>query len=270
MTRPAHVLVTGASSGIGAALARALAARGESLLLSARRLERLEALAAELRRDHGVAVQVLACDLARPAAIQELRAELARRGLSLKGLVNSAGFGLRGSVETLDPAQLEALLRVTLQATVELTTSVLPELAQHPEGMILNVASLAGLVPGLAGSAVYSASKAFVIRFSQALAAEQGPEGIRVMVLCPGYVRTEFHAVLGVQDQMQNMPNWFWMEADELARCALHALDGRAVVVVPGLWNQFIVLLAKLLPEAQARALGRRFSRRYRRPAEAA
>ncbi|MFO0016150.1 MAG: SDR family NAD(P)-dependent oxidoreductase [Synechococcaceae cyanobacterium] len=214
MAQPASILVTGASSGIGAALARGLAARGEPLVLSARRLDRLDSLAEELARRHGVAVQVVACDLARPDAVQALRAELRQRQIQLKGWVNSAGFGLRGPVESTDTAQLEALLRLTVQSMVELTSALLPELAQHPDAKILNVASLAGLVPGLAGSAIYSASKAFVIRFSQALAAEQGSHGVRVMVLCPGYVRSEFHAVLGVEDQMRGMPGWMWMEAD--------------------------------------------------------
>lgn len=267
MSEAAFTLVTGASSGIGAALARGLAARGEPLVLTARRRERLEALAAELSRDHGVAVQAVPCDLAQAGAVQALRAELERRGLAIKGLVNSAGFGLRGGVESIDPAQLEALLRVSVQSLVELTTALLPQLAQHPDAIILNVASLAGLVPGLAGSAVYSASKAFVIRFSQSLAAEQSPQGVRVLVLCPGYVRSEFHAVLGVEDQMRGMPSWFWMEADDLARCALRALEGRAVVMVPGWWNRLIALLATLLPEPLARELGRRFSRRYRQAA---
>lgn len=267
MAQPASMLVTGASSGIGAALARGLAARGEPLVLTARRLDRLDALAAELRRAHGVPVHTLPCDLSRPSAVQALLAELEQRDIAIKGLVNSAGFGVRGPVESLDPQQLEALLRVTVQSMVELTTRLLPQLAQHPDAQLLNVASLAGLVPGLAGSAVYSASKAFVIRFSQSLAAEQGREGVRVMVLCPGYVHSEFHAVLGVEDQMRGLPSWFWMEADDLARSALKALDGQAVVVVPGLWNQLIAGLSAFLPEPLARELGRRFSRRYRQPA---
>ena len=109
-------------------------------------------------------------------------------------------------------------MRVSVQSLVELTTALLPQLAQSPDAKILNVASLAGLVPGLAGSAVFSASKAFVIRFSQSLAAEQSLQGVRLLVLCPGYVRSEFHAVLGVEDQMSGMPSWFRMEADDLAR----------------------------------------------------
>jgi short-subunit dehydrogenase len=263
------MLVTGASSGIGAALARGLAARGEPLALTARRLDRLDALAGELRRAHGVTVQTLPCDLSRPDAVPALLAELERRDIAIKGLVNSAGFGVRGPVESLDPQHLEALLRVTVHSMVELTTGLLPQLAQHPDAQLINVASLAGLVPGLAGSAVYSASKAFVIRFSQALAAEQGNHGVRVMALCPGYVRSEFHAVLGVEDQMRGMPGWMWMEADALARHALNAVAGRAVVVVPGWTNQLIALLAQSLPEPLARQLGRRFSQRYRQPAPA-
>jgi short-subunit dehydrogenase len=264
-TAPAFILITGASSGIGAALARAFAERGEALVLTARRLERLEALAAELRQAHGVAVEIVPCDLAKPGAAAALHAEVRRRGLPLKGLVNNAGFGLRGDFEALDPLAVQRMLQVLVQAVVELSQSTLPEIGRQPDGFLLNVASLAGVVPGLAGSALYSACKAFLIRFSQSLAAEQGEHGVRVLVLCPGYVHTEFHAQLGAQERINNLPGWFWMEADELARRSLRALDGQAVVVVPGLWNQAIALLARLLPEPLGRWLSRRFSRRYRR-----
>lgn len=194
---PASILITGASSGIGVALARAFAQRGEALVLTARRVERLEALAAELRQAHGVAVEIAPCDLAQPGAAAGLHADLGRRGLSLKGLVNNAGFGLRGDFEALDPLEAQRMLQVLVQAVLELSRITLPEIGRQPDGFLLNVASLAGLVPGLAGSALYSACKAFLIRFSQALAAEQGADGVRVLVLCPGYVRTEFHAQLG-------------------------------------------------------------------------
>ncbi|MFN9619463.1 MAG: SDR family NAD(P)-dependent oxidoreductase [Synechococcaceae cyanobacterium] len=264
-TAPAFILITGASSGIGAALARAFAARGEALVLTARRLERLEALAAELRQLHGVAVEIVPCDLAQPGAAACLHAELQRRGLPLKGLVNNAGFGLRGDFEALDPREAQRMLQVLVQAVVELSQIALPEIGRQPDGFLLNVASLAGVVPGLAGSALYSACKAFLIRFSQSLAAEQGEHGVRVLVLCPGYVHTEFHAQLGAQERIKQLPGWFWMEADDLARRCLRALDGQAVVVVPGLWNQAIALLARLLPEPLGRWLSRRFSRRYRR-----
>jgi short-subunit dehydrogenase len=269
VAEPAFILITGASSGIGAALARALARRGKALVLTARRLERLEALAQQLRQDHGVAVEIVPCDLARPGAASDLQAALQHKGLRLQGLVNNAGFGLRGDFDQLTSEQRQQMLQVMLQALLELSQHFLPELSQHPEAFILNVASLAGLVPGLAGSALYSASKAFVIRFSQSLAAEQAEAGVRVMVLCPGYVRTEFHAQLGVQERINKLPGWFWMEADDLAERALLALVGRDVVVVPGIWNQMIALLARLLPEPLARQLGRAFSRRYRRPTDA-
>lgn len=262
---PAYVLITGASSGIGAALARAFAARGEALVLTARRVPRLEALAVELRKAHGVAVEIAPCDLAQPGAAACLHAELQRRALPLKGLVNNAGFGLRGDFEALDRGEAQRMLQVLVQAVVELSQITLPEIGRHPDGFLLHVASLAGLVPGLAGSALYSACKAFLIRFSQSLAAEQGADGVRVLVLCPGYVRTEFHAQLGAQERINRLPAWFWMEADDLARRSLRALDGQAVVVVPGLGNQAIALLARLLPEPLARTISRRFSRRYRR-----
>jgi short-subunit dehydrogenase len=272
LTNPAEAttcaLITGASSGIGAALARqmapSLAGRKTTLVLTARRWERLEKLAAELQERHGLAVVPIAVDLARPDGVRQLLGELRRRRLTVHTLVNNAGFGLRGDFEDVPWQEAEAMLQLMVVACAELCHAVLPAMRGSGGGRILNVASLAGLVPGLPGSTLYSACKAFLIRFSQSLALENRPHGIRVMVVCPGYVRTEFHAVLGVQERMERLPGLFWMEADELARRMLAALEGERVVVVPGLVNKAIASLARLLPEAAASSLSSSFSRRYR------
>lgn len=269
---PAHrrcTLITGASSGIGLALARALAAepgqRGRPLVLTARRLERLEQLAAELEAAHGLTVHCIALDLAHPDGARQLLAELASRQLSVHTLVNNAGFGLGGRFAQQPAAPLEALLQLQIQACVQLCHGVLPAMEANAEGRILQVASLAGLTPGLPGSCLYSASKAFLIRFSQSLALESRPRGIRVMALCPGYVRSEFHAVLGVEEQMrQRLPGLLWMDAPQLAERALQALQGRRSVVVPGGINRLIALLLRLLPDALGARLTGGFSRRYR------
>jgi short-subunit dehydrogenase len=263
-------LVTGASSGIGAALARALAQdsgrSGAPLVLVARRLDRLEALAADLRQEHGLEVECLAMDLAEPQAPWCLLRQLQQRRLTVHTLVNNAGFGLGGHLARVPWSRAEAMLQLMVTTCVALCHGVLPAMQSAGSGRILNVASLAGLVPGLPGSALYSASKAFLIRFTQSLALENREDGVRVMALCPGYVHTEFHAVLGVEERMRrNLPGLLWMEADDLAQRALTALDGRRTVVVPGLCNRLIATLTRWLPEGPAGRLTTAFSRRYRR-----
>lgn len=258
-------LITGASSGIGEALARALAARAEPLVLTARRQDRLEALGAELRQRQGIEVITLPADLATPTGVSELLAAIESSGLEIDGLVNNAGFGLRGDFHTQRWEQAEAMLQLMVSAPVQLTGALLPAMRTRGRGRIVNVASLAGLVPGLPGSTLYSASKAFLIRFSQSLAAENQSHGIQVMALCPGHVRSEFHAVLGVEERMKKLPGLFWMDAGELAEHTLQALDQQRMVVVPGRVNQLIAALARLLPDQAAGALSGAFSRRYRR-----
>lgn len=261
---PAVCLITGASSGIGAALAEQFAARGHHLVLTARRRERLEALATGLHRRHGVAVTVISCDLADPGGVDSLLAELHSLGLEVTTLINNAGFGLRGDFAGSDWSRDAAMLQLMLMAPARLCHQLLPPMLARGSGTIINVASLAGLVPGLPGSTLYSATKAFLIRFSQSLAAETAPAGLRVLAVCPGYVRSEFHAVLGVEERMQRLPGLFWMDAGELARRIGRALDRRTVVQVPGLINGLIALLARLLPEAVAVRISAGFSRRYR------
>lgn len=258
------VLITGASSGIGAALARQLAQEGRPLLLTARRLARLEAVAAELRQRHGLQVHTLAADLAHPTGAAALLRQLAERGLAVHTLINNAGFGLRGGFLQAPLPQLDAMLQLMVQTPVQLCHGLLPAMQRYGAGRILNVASLAGLVPGLPGSTLYSASKAFLIRFSQSLAAEERQSGVRVLALCPGYVRSEFHAVLGVEERMRRLPGVMWMASDQLAAEALRALAGEQVVVVPGAVNRLIAALAHWLPDSSAARLSAAFSRRYR------
>jgi hypothetical protein len=264
----ACTLITGASSGIGAALARQLAPRligtGGTLVLTARRLDRLEALAADLGDRHGIPVVAVAADLARPGGARQLLADLRRQGFTVQTLVNNAGFGLRGDFAAVPWEQAAAMLQLMVVACAELCHAVLPGMQRSGGGRIVNVASLAGLVPGLPGSTLYSACKAFLIRFSQSLALESRPHGVRVMVVCPGYVHTEFHAVLGVEERMRRLPGVFWMEADDLARRTLEAIEGEQVVLVPGAVNRVIAALARLLPEGAANGLSASFSRHYR------
>jgi short-subunit dehydrogenase len=263
------VLITGASSGIGAALARRLAptlAGGDApLVLTARRLERLEALAAELAHRHAIRVETISADLAQAGGAKVLLKVLQQRQLAVHTLINNAGFGLRGTFEAVAWPQAEAMLQLMVGSCAELCHALLPAMQRAGSGRIVNVSSLAGLVPGLPGSTLYGACKAFLIHFCQSLALENRDRGVRVMALCPGYVHSEFHAVLGVEERMrQRLPGLLWMNADELADRTVTALEGSRPVVVPGAVNRLIAGLADLLPEPATNALSTAFSRRYR------
>lgn len=242
-------LVTGASAGIGAAFARELAARGASLVLSARRMDRLDALAAELREKHGVRCECIAADLADPSAVQTLCVEIERRCIAVDILINNAGYGVPGSF--LTPAwQTHAdFFRVLMTAPCELVYRLLPGMRQRGYGRILNIASLAGHVPGSAGHTLYGASKAFLIRFSQSLALENAGAGVNVCAVCPGFTYSEFHDVTGTRGIVSKMPKWMWMDADEVVRSGLDAVERGEIVHVTGRVNRAIKSLFKLLPD---------------------
>ena len=207
---------------------------------------------------------MIALDLASADGADQLLAAIAGRGLWVRTLVNNAGFGLRGDFTANGWSRAEAMLQLMVVAPARLCHGLLPAMQARGEGVILNVASLAGLIPGLPGSTLYSASKGFLIRLSQSLAAENRGRGVRVLALCPGYVRSEFHSTLGVQERMQRLPGLFWMEADDLAARVLTALEGQGAVLVPGGLNRSIAALARLLPDSVAGRLSAAFSRRYR------
>lgn len=247
-----YALVTGASAGIGAAFARELAARGQALVLTARRADRLEALAAELQARHGVDAQCVPCDLARPDAPQRLCEEIERRGLAVDTLVNNAGYGVTGSFLSRDWPTHADFIQVMMTAPTELCHRLLPGMRERGSGRIVNVASLAGLIPAPAGHTLYAASKAYLIKFSQALALENRAHGIRVCALCPGFTYSEFHDVNGARELLASMPKWLWMEAEPVVRETLAALDRGEIVHVTGGVNRAIKRLFKLLPDRLA------------------
>jgi uncharacterized protein len=266
VTAPPRItsLVTGASAGIGAAFAHALAARGHDLILTARRLDRLDALAAELRRAHGVTVTTIAADLAAPDAAAALAAAMDARGLQVDWLVNNAGYGVPGTFDASDWPRHQAFLRVLLEVPTELVWRLLPALRSRGYGRIINVASLAGLVPAPAGHTLYGATKAYLIKVSQALAAENEDRDIRVLALCPGFTRSEFHDVTGTRSMMDRMPRWIWQSTEAVVAEALAALDANRIVHVTGRLNRALAAGVKLLPERLAMGLMRREGRRYR------
>lgn len=257
-------LVTGASAGIGAAFARALAARGHDLALTARRSGRLETLAAELRQQHASTVTVLPADLADPAAPAALCEELARRGLAVDWLINNAGYGVPGGFVAGDWHTHAEFLQVLLTAPVELAWRLLPGMRERGYGRIVNVASLAGHVPGTAGHTLYAPAKAFLIKFSQGLALESRGCGVHVCALCPGFTYSEFHDVTGTRALMNKLPGFMWQRADEVVAEGMEAVERGEAVHVTGRVNRAIKSMFKLMPDRLAFRLSARQARRYR------
>ncbi|GAB2606622.1 SDR family NAD(P)-dependent oxidoreductase [Pseudactinotalea suaedae] len=202
MPRPDYpsqtVIITGASSGIGASFARALAARGANLILVARRRDRLEALASELERAHGVTVTPIALDLTSPTAGAELKAAVLAAGCTPTSLINNAGFGTFGEFQDEDPARLADEIAVDVSALVQLSSAFLPTLVAGG-GFLINVASMAAYTP-TPRMAVYGAAKAFVLSFTESLWAELRGSGVTAFALSPGATSTEFNAVVGTDD----------------------------------------------------------------------
>ena len=247
------VLITGASAGIGAALARVCAARGHDLILTARREGPLQALAEELAAAHGVAASVVVADLAEPEAPARLVEAIAARDLSVDGLINNAGFSRTTGFLATDPADHAAMIRVMLSAPVELSRLVLPGMVARGWGRVLNVASLAGQMPATGGDTLYGPIKSFLIKASQGLWLETQGTGVHVTALCPGYTYTEFHDVNGSRDQVSAAyPKWMWMDADRVARIGWDAVEANRPRVTPGAANNVLAALGGLLPDALA------------------
>jgi short-subunit dehydrogenase len=238
-------LITGASAGIGAALARVFAAHGHELVLVARRQERLAALAAEITAAGGAPPTVLSVDLERRDAVGRIAEELAARGLDVANVVNNAGFGLIGPAAGLSRDEQLGMVDVNVRALTELSLAFVDGLTRH-RGGILNVASVVAFMPG-PGMAVYYASKAFVLSFSEALHQEMAGRGIRVTALCPGPVPTEFQARAGLRsgDRMQDLLS---LSAARVAQIGYEGFMRGRRVVVAGLGNRMIVFLLRLVP----------------------
>jgi uncharacterized protein len=249
---PTWALVTGASAGIGAAFARELAKRGNAIVLTARRLGRLEAVAAELRASYGVHVECIPADLADPQAPRILCEEIQRRGIAIDTLVNNAGYGVTGSFTVPSWQTHTDFLQVMITAPCELVYKLLPAMQQRNSGRIINIASLAGMVPGSAGHTLYGAVKSFLIKFSQSLGLENIAHGVKVCAVCPGFTYSEFHDVTGTRSLVSKMPKWLWMSAEEVARTGLDATDRGEIVYVTGRVNRAIKGLLKLIPDRLA------------------
>ncbi len=262
---PRWALVTGASAGIGTAFARELAMRGVSLVLTARRTERLEALAEEFTSRYGIRVECIAADLADSTAPQTLCSEIDRRGIAIDWLINNAGYGLGGHYPAQPWSAHAQFLQVMVKAPCHLAYLLLPGMQQRGYGRIINVASLAGLIPGSAGHTMYAASKAFLIKFSQSLALENTASGVRVCAVCPGFTYSEFHDVTGTRGIVSKMPKWMWLSAEEVARLGLDAVERGEIVYVTGRVNRAIKALTKLLPDRMALRMVQKRSKNFRK-----
>jgi uncharacterized protein len=258
-------LVTGASSGIGLAFASVLAERGYNVILTARRQDRLERIAADLSQRHNVRTFVVPGDLTATDAPERLVHAIARRSLVVDMLVNNAGYGVPGSYAGTTWTAQRDFLQVMVVALAELTHRLLPGMIERRWGRIINVASLAGLLPGVAGHTLYAASKAFVIAFSESLALETERHGVNVTASCPGFTLSEFHDVTGTREQVNRLPKFMWLDADRVARSSYDAVMAGIPVYVPGGVNRGIAALSRLLPRRVVWGMMKRSSGNFRK-----
>lgn len=256
--RPSEtVLITGASSGIGLELAKCFAADGSRLVLTARNTEALQALADELRETHGVEASVLTADLSLPETAERIFQELQGRGHTVDVLVNNAGFGAWGRFAGLPLQRQLEMLQVNIIALVQLTGLFLPGMLRRRQGGILNVASVAGFVTG-PGMAVYYATKACVLSFTEALAEELVSTNVTVTVLCPGPTATNFGNVAHADEV--KMIRQARMSAQAVALYGYRAFREKKVVAVPGLTNRLLIFLTRLAPRSIIRKTAGKFN----------
>lgn len=258
-------LITGASAGIGAAIAREYAARGWNLALTARREAPMIELATELKNTFGTTSHIFALDLADPNATQDLMKRIEAKGLIIDGLVNNAGFGHPGNYLDSPWSDHERSLQVMLRAPCELAYSLSKGMAERGFGRIINVASLAGHIPGSKGHTTYAAIKSFLIKFSQSLNAELEAEGVHVSALCPGFTYSEFHDVNGTRAATSRLPDFMWMSAEDVAESGVDACEANRAVHITGRVNKGIAIFARLLPERLAEKLMASNSHRVRK-----
>jgi short-subunit dehydrogenase len=244
------VLITGASSGIGRELAKCFAADGSRLILVARKRKELETLAEDLHRAHKTQSEVLTADLAKPSAPARIFAHLETHGTRLDVLVNNAGFGARGPFAQLPADRQLDMLQVNITALTQLTRLFLPGMIARRRGGILNVASTAAFQPG-PGMAVYYATKAFVLSFTEAIAEEVAGTGVIVSALCPGPTETNFAAVAGVRSARLFLLGA--MSAETVARLGHDGFRRGRIVAIPGFRNQLAAFATRLAPRSLLR-----------------
>lgn len=243
--------MTGASSGIGVELAAELAKRGHGLTLVARREDLLHEVAERLGKTHGVRTDVIAADLADPESRAALVQEVADRGLTIDVLANNAGFSTTGRVATSDPAAEMKLVRVDVEAVVDLCSRVVPGMVERGTGAVLNVASVGAFQP-LPGQASYAAAKAFVLSYTDSLHAELKGTGVTATSLCPGPVETNFGEAAGfTADETDGaLPRFMWETAEDVAKAAVAGMEKGRRVVIPGAANAVGAYAGRIAPKS--------------------
>lgn len=249
-------LVTGASAGIGACFARHLAAEGYTLVLVARRAERLEALAKELQRGYGTHCEIVTADLNDPAAPKAIMDEVARRGLVVDFLVNNAGLSGKGRFADTPWESLAGEIQVMVTAVTELAHRVLPGMLERGWGRIINLSSIAAFAPPGA-SLLYTGIKSYVLNMSEALDMELKPRGIHVTALCPGFTWSEFHDVMGTRETTNKFPKFLWQQPEDVVREGYDAVMHGRPVCVPGKVNKLIAAGVRPIPERLRYEIGR-------------
>ncbi|MFG2170546.1 SDR family NAD(P)-dependent oxidoreductase [Streptomyces niveus] len=260
-------LITGATAGIGAAFARRLAAGGTSqsvgvgsghnLVLVARDTERLQHQATELHDLHGIEAEVLTADLATDEGIAAVETRLGDRTHPIDLLVNNAGFGNKGRFLDVSMGDELTMLKVHCEAVLRLTSAAVTGMRERGRGGVVNVSSVAAFVP----RGTYGASKAWVVQFTQGVARDLTGSGVRLMVLCPGFTRTEFHSRAGMGTD--NIPNWMWLDADKLVSAALSDLARGKVVSIPDPRYKALMGAVKLAPRGLLGGLTAKTGRKY-------
>ncbi|WP_055627116.1 SDR family NAD(P)-dependent oxidoreductase [Streptomyces hirsutus] len=250
-------LITGSTAGIGAAFARRLAADGHDLVLVARDIGRLREQATELHDRHGIEAEVLTADLSEDKGIETVAERLGDRKNPVDLLINNAGFGNKGRYLDVSMADELRMLKVHCEAVLRLTTAAAEAMRERGRGGVVNVASTAAFVP----RGTYGASKAWVVQFTQGAAQDLAGNGVRLMALCPGFVRTEFHERAGMRTD--NIPNWMWLDADKVAEEALTDLARGKTVSIPDARYKTLMGAAKLVPRNVLGGFSSRTGRKY-------
>ncbi len=259
-------LITGASAGIGAAFVRTYAAHGWDVALTGRRAERLHQIADEVRMRFGVETLVLPADLAEPSAPEKLFSDIEGHGRVVDALVNNAGFSNTGGFVPSAWADHRRFLQVLMLAPAELAHRALPGMLERRFGRIVNVCSVAGLLPATGGDTLYGPTKSWLIKFSQGLHLEVRDQDVHVSALCPGYTYSEFHDVNGSRARLsQAVPEWLWMGADEVAEAGYEAAEANRPVCVPGAPYKTVAALLKALPDEWTLQLTARHAERLGR-----
>jgi short-subunit dehydrogenase len=222
-------------------------------------------VAARLEQRYGIRVLVFVADHSRQDTAERLCREIASRGLTIDALVNNAGYGVPGTFIASPWQRHQDMLQVMVVGLAELTHRLLPGMIERGYGRIINVASVAGLVPAPAGHTLYAASKALAIKFSEALANEVRRHNVHVTAVCPGFTFSEFHDITGTREQMKSLPAWMWLDAPTVARQGFDAVMADTPIYINGRVYRTIVLLVRYVPQSLVKAIGRRLGRSYRK-----